>query len=113
MPVAMVTASTDFSQKINKKLHFFLTFIQPKLDYISSKYLLIEQIEIILCLRKNKYSSLIIALLVLLAANGGWGIQVSETPFAGIFKGIMSFRAVSLTYLNTTTNQRRTSSMMN
>ena len=57
----------------------FWTFIQPKLDYISSKYVLIEQIEIIICLRKNKNRSLIISLLVLLAANGGWGIQVSET----------------------------------
>ena len=57
----------------------FLTFIQPKLDYISSKYVLIEQIEIIICLMKNKNRSLIISLLVLLAANGGWGIQVSET----------------------------------
>ena len=57
----------------------FLTFIKPKLDYISSKYVLIEQIEIIICLRKNKNRSLIISLLVLLAANGGWGIQVSET----------------------------------
>ena len=54
------------------------TFIQPKLDYISSKYVLIEQIEIIICLRKNKNRSLMISLLVLLAANGGWGIQVSE-----------------------------------
>ena len=59
----------------------FWTFIQPKLDYISSKYVLIEQIEIIICLRKNKNRSLIIFLLVLLAANGGWGIQVSETLF--------------------------------
>ena len=82
----------------------FLTFIQPKLDYISSKYVLIEQIVIIMCLRKNKHSSLIISLLVLLAANGGWGIKVSETPILGIFKGIMSFRAVSLTYLHTTTD---------
>ena len=57
----------------------FWTFIQPKLDYISSKYVLIEQIEIIICLRKNKNRSLIISLLILLAANGGWGIQVSET----------------------------------
>ena len=56
----------------------FWTFIQPKLDYISSKYVLIEQIEIIICLRKNKNRSLIISLLVLLAANGGCGIQVSE-----------------------------------
>ena len=57
----------------------FWTFIQPKLDYFSSKYVLIEQIEIIICLRKNKNRSLIISLLVLLAAYGGWGIQVSET----------------------------------
>ena len=57
----------------------FWTFIQPKLDYISSKYVLIEQIEIIICLRKNKNRSLIIFLLVLLAAYGGWGILVSET----------------------------------
>ena len=53
--------------------------MQLKLDYISSKYVLIEQLEIIVCLRKNKNRSLIISLLVLLAANGGWGIQVSET----------------------------------
>ena len=57
-----------------------------------------------MCLRKNKNRSLIISLLVLLAANGGWGIQVFETPILGIFKGIMSFPAVSLTYLHTTTN---------
>ena len=57
-----------------------------------------------MCLRKIKYSSLIISILVLLAANGGWGIQVSKTPILGIFEGIMSFRAVSLTYLHTTTN---------
>ena len=82
----------------------FLTFIQPKLDYISSKYVLIEQKENMMCLRKNKYSSLIISVLVLLAANGGWGIQVSESPILGIFKGIMSFSAVSRTYLHTTTN---------
>ena len=67
------------------KICIFWTFIQPKLDYISSKYVLIEQIEIIMCLRKNKYSSLIISLLVLLAANGGWGIQVSETPIFRYF----------------------------
>ena len=40
-----------------------------------------------MCLRKNKYSSLIISLLVLLAANGGWGIQVSETPIFRYFRG--------------------------
>ena len=32
-----------------------------------------------MCLKKNKYSRLIISLLVLLSANGGWGIQVSQT----------------------------------
>ena len=30
--------------------------------------------------KENKCSSLLISLLVLLAANGGWGMQVSETP---------------------------------
>ena len=65
----------------------FGTFIQPKLDCISSEYVLNEQIEIIMCLRKNKYSSLIISLSVLLADNGGWDIQVSETPFFRHFQG--------------------------
>ena len=40
-----------------------------------------------MCLRKNKNRSLIISLLVILAANGGWGIQVSETPIFKHFKG--------------------------
>ena len=40
-----------------------------------------------MCLRKNKYSSLVISLLALLAANGGWGIQVSETPIFRHFEG--------------------------
>ena len=65
----------------------FLTFIQPKLDYISSKYVLSEQKEIIMCLRKNNYRSLIISLLVLLAANGGCGIQVSQIPIFRYFSG--------------------------
>ena len=51
--------------------------------------------------------------IVLLAANGGCGIQVSETPIFRVFKGIMSFRAVSMTYLHTTANLRRTLSTMN
>ena len=47
-------------------------------------------------LRKNKYGSLIVSLLVLLAANAG---GVSRFPkLISIFKGILSFRAVSLTY---------------
>ena len=57
-----------------------------------------------MCLRKNKNRSLIISLLVILAANCGWGIQVSENPIFKHFKAIISFRAVSLTYLHTTTN---------
>ena len=40
-----------------------------------------------MCLRKNKYSSLILFLIVLLAANSGWGIKMSETPIVSHFKG--------------------------
>ena len=99
MSVAIVTASKNFSQKtvkkINGKLHF-LTFIQPQWDYISSKHVLIEQIQILMCLRKNKYSIIITYLSVSMAAYGEWGIQVSETPILGILQSIMIFPAVSL-----------------
>ena len=54
--------------------------------------------------KEKQIYSLIISLLVLLAANCGWGIHVSETPIVRHFKGIMSFRAVSLAHLHTTTN---------
>ena len=75
-------------KKIKEKLHIW-TFIQPKLDYISSKYVSIEQIQIIMFLKKNKYSSVIIPLVVLLAANGRWGIQVFESPIFRHFKGLI------------------------
>ena len=54
--------------------------------------------------KENKYSSLIISLLVLLDTNDGRDIQVPKSPFLGIFKGIMLFHAVSLTCLQTTIN---------
>ena len=44
-----------------------------------------------MCLRKNKYSSLIISLLVLLAAKDGWGIQVSENPIYRHFRGVVGW----------------------